>query len=274
MLKLGNKYEELNEKYDCNGHYKKKLDENFLEFTLEELGMPSAGQLYEQTLKIVDEIGGIKGWQRDNKESEKYKGFSICINPNGDDHLQSPYASLGHPKLNWAYGRLSNPNPPWQYDRDTYYDTYGFSTVHPVVEKHYGKFLNCVDLLPTRSRVMWAYPGHEQKWHVDEISHTAFRFNIPLVTEPSYVLEIDGTDDWGNTLQMTKHLEVGKAYFWNTKIQHRVRETGGAKEPRVHIVVGFIPWFEKDGDDWKPNKYFGIQPIDMIRSKMIFPYAP
>ena len=88
------------------------------------------------------------------------------------------------------------------------------------------------------------------------------------------VLEIDGADDWGNTLQMTKHLEVGKAYFWNTKIQHRVRETGGAKEPRVHIVVGFIPWFDKDGDDWKPNKYFGIQPIDMIRSKMIFPYAP
>ena len=30
MLKLGNKYEELNEKYDCTGHYKEKLDENFL----------------------------------------------------------------------------------------------------------------------------------------------------------------------------------------------------------------------------------------------------
>ena len=49
MLKLGNKYEELNEKYDCTGHYKEKLDENFLEFTLEELGISISQELYEQT---------------------------------------------------------------------------------------------------------------------------------------------------------------------------------------------------------------------------------
>mgnify|MGYP001386411421 CR=1 FL=1 len=67
------------------------------------------------------------------------------MNPNGDEHLQSPYASLGHPKLNWAYSRMNNPNSPWEDDKDTYYDTYGFSTVHPIVKKHYGKFLDCVD---------------------------------------------------------------------------------------------------------------------------------
>ena len=268
------KSEELKEKYDVYDYYEEKLDEQFLEFTLEELGMPSANWLYNKTLKIVDEIGGVKGWQRDNKESKKYMGFSICINPDGDEHLQSPYSTLGHPELNWAYGRSNNPNPPWKSDKNTYYDTYGFSTVHPVVKKHYDKFLDCVDLLPTRSRVMWSYPEHKQKWHVDELFHTAFRFNIPLVTEPSYVLEIDGTDDWGNSLTLTKHLEVGKAYVWNTKIPHRIKEIGGAKKPRVHIVAGFIPWFEKKDGDWKPNKYFGIQPIDMIKSKMIFPYAP
>ena len=271
---LTDKFTELNKKYNAFDFYKEKLEDNFLEFTLEELGMPSAKWLYEQTLKISNDIGGIKGWQKNNKETEKYKGFSICINPNGDEHLQSPYASLGHPELNWTFGRASNPNPPWKDDRDTYYDTYGLSTVHPIVKKHYNTFLECVDLPPTRSRVMWGYPSHEQGWHVDEVLWCAIRFNIPLVTEPSYVLEIDGADEYDNSLTITKHLEVGKVYMWNTRIKHRVIDTGGAKKPRVHIVAAFIPWFEKNNNDWKPNKYFGIQPLDMIKSKMIFPYAP
>ena len=117
------KFTELNEKYNAFDSYNEKLEDNFLEFTLEELGMPSAKWLYERTLKISDDIGGIKGWQKNNIESEEYKGFSICINPKGDEHLQSPYASLGHPKLNWAYSRMNNPNPPWEDDKDTYYDT-------------------------------------------------------------------------------------------------------------------------------------------------------
>tara|TARA_R100000005_G_C4956499_1_gene174820 strand:+ start:73 stop:885 length:813 start_codon:yes stop_codon:yes gene_type:complete len=265
---------ELNEKYRAFDYYNEKLEDNFLEFTLEELGMPSAKWLHEQTIKIKDEIGGIKGWQRVERETKTYKGFSICINPNGDDHLRGPYASLGHPELNWAYSRMNNPNPPWKDDKDTYYDTYGLSTVHPIVKKHYDKFLDCVDLLPTRGRVMWAYPGFVQKWHLDEVLWSAIRFNIPLVTEPSYVLEIDGEDDFGNSLTLTKHLEVGKVYMWNTKIKHRVRDVGGATKPRLHIVAAFIPWFEKSGDDWKPNKWFGMQPMEMIKSKMIFPYAP
>ena len=103
---------------------------------------------------------------------------------------------------------------------------------------------------------MWSYPGHEQGWHLDEVLWCAIRFNIPLVTEPSYVLEIDGDDGNGNSLTLTKHLEIGKAYFWNTRIQHRVRDTGGATKPRVHIVAAFIPWFEKKGEEWKKNKSF------------------
>ena len=58
------KFTELNEKYRAFDYYEEKLEDNFLEFTLEELGMPSAKWLYEQTIKIQDEIGGIKGWQK------------------------------------------------------------------------------------------------------------------------------------------------------------------------------------------------------------------
>ena len=264
----------LHKKYNTYSHYNKKINEQFLEFSLEELGFPSADFLLNKTFNIVDEIGGIQGWSRHDGVSTKYKGFSLCYNPDGDEHIKSPYASLGHPELNWSHSRSTNPNPPWKESKNTYYDTYGFNTIHPIVKKHYAKFFECVNLMPTRSRVMWAYPNHTQRWHVDEVLLSAIRFNIPLVTEPSYVLEIDGEDDHGNSLTLTKHLEVGKVYMWNTKIKHRITELGGAKKPRIHIVAAFIPWFEKSGDDWKPNKWLGVQPLDMIKSKMIFPYAP
>ena len=62
------KFTELNEKYNAFNFYEEKIEDNFLEFTLEELGMPSAKWLYEQTLNISNDIGGIKGWQRGNKK--------------------------------------------------------------------------------------------------------------------------------------------------------------------------------------------------------------
>ena len=50
----------LNEKYDASSHYNTKINEQFMEFSLEELGFPTADFLLEKTLNIVNEIGGIK----------------------------------------------------------------------------------------------------------------------------------------------------------------------------------------------------------------------
>jgi|TARA_R110000851_G_scaffold56741_3_gene132432 hypothetical protein len=267
------KFEELSEKYSAFDSYNKKLSANYLEFTLEELGMPSAEELLKSTMNIVDDLGGIQGWSKNNKISKNYRGFSICTNPDGDEHLQSPYGSLGHKELNWSYSSETNPKPPWQSEKNTYYDSYGFNQVHPVVAKHYNDLLSSVDLMPTRSRVVWAAPGFIQSWHLDEILLQVVRFNIPLITEPCHVLEINGEDEYGNALTMSTQLEVGKVYMWNTAIKHRVVDLGGAKNDRLSIVAGFVPWFEKSGNEWNPNKYFGVQPMDMITSKIIFPNA-
>ena len=53
---LMDKFTELNEKYNAFNFYEERIEENFLEFTLEELGMPSAKWLYEQTLNISNDI--------------------------------------------------------------------------------------------------------------------------------------------------------------------------------------------------------------------------
>ena len=125
----------INEKYDAFSHYNTKINEQFMEFSLEELGFPTADFLLDKTLNIVNEIGGIKGWSKNNTVSNKYRGFSLCYNPDGDEHLRSPYASLGHPELNWSYSKSNNPNPPWKEVKNTYYDTYGFNTIHPIVKQ-------------------------------------------------------------------------------------------------------------------------------------------
>ena len=64
MRKSDCTFTRLNEEYNAFDFYEEKLENNFLEFTLEELGMPSAEELYDKTLKIVDEIGGIRGWRK------------------------------------------------------------------------------------------------------------------------------------------------------------------------------------------------------------------
>ena len=57
MRKTDCSFTRLNDEYNAFDFYEEKLEDNFLEFTLEELGMPSAEELYDGTLKIADEIG-------------------------------------------------------------------------------------------------------------------------------------------------------------------------------------------------------------------------
>jgi hypothetical protein len=75
-----------------------------------------------------------------------------------------------------------------------------------------------------------------------------FRVNIPLQTSEEHVLEINGSDEYGNTLTLSKHLEVGKAYIWNTRIPHRVTITKPCINPidRIHLVLGFGTWVDYD----------------------------
>ena len=266
---------ELYTKYEIPKHFNKEYKQNFFEYTLEELGFPKAEELLDATLKIEKDIGGIRGWMKDHGESTVYKGFSLCYNKNSPDpYHQSSYASLGHPNLNHTFSRNTNPQNPWGENyKNTYYDSYGFTDIIPSVEVHYKSLLESVDLTLTRSRTMWHIPPFKQPWHKDEPLYSVMRINIPLQTENSYFLEIKGKDEYNNSLTMDKHLEVGKAYMWNTKIPHRMLDRGKGKKPRIHIVLGFIPWFQKVNNDFIKNKYFGVQPWDMLTSKIIFPKA-
>jgi hypothetical protein len=70
------------------------------------------------------------------------------------------------------------------------------------------------------------------------------------------------------------HLAVGKAYTWDTNRPHRVFCRGRTSAMRIHLVLGFAPWFDylPDADAWVPNRFFGeVHPFDIAAEGLLHP---
>lgn len=256
--------ERVEEAFNMSAYYDTDLKQQFFEFNLADFDLPSAEQLLEITLDVQQQLGRLQGWKSNGTESAIYKGFSLTYNPvNGID----PYATWGDLRL----GR-----EPFSTMKDSYHDTYAFNTIHPLMAKAYEPLLSRLNCQVTRSRVAYIDPVNEQvtymNFHKDEFPYQNLRINIPLQTDPDYVLEINGTDEYGNSLQLTQHLEVGKFYIWNTRIPHRVyaKQVPKSKVPRIHIVLGVMPWIDIIGDVFSKNQFFGTQPFAMIEKGRLF----
>jgi len=264
--------EEVENAFQISKYYNTKIEKQFFEFNLSDFGLPTAEELLVSTLEIEKELGHLQGWRSNNKASEIYKGFSLTYNPNlGID----PYATLGDPKLTQNFSRaegLGNISVL----KNSYHDTYRFSKVHPLVLEHYSSLLSKLNCQLTRSRVSYIFPIndgiHGFNFHLDEFTFQNLRINIPLQSDPSYVLEINGSDENGNALVHEQHLEVGKCYVWNTRIPHRVyaKEKPTSQLPRIHIVLGVMPWINVVGEEFSKNEFFGIQPFDLLKRGLLF----
>lgn len=120
-----------------------------------------------------------------------------------------------------------------------------------------GNKLQISDLFPfqlIRSRVAVldaSISMNNKGWHVDENPYHVLRINIPLITHTNFLLHIDGYSP--------VHLEKQYYYSWNTKIPHRVYSDNIIHNKRIHLVLGYSPWFDfcKNEQKWIPSKYFG-----------------
>jgi hypothetical protein len=250
----------------------------FYEFDLEELGLPSAEELLEATLEIKKTIG-LKGWSSQGKESREYKGFSLTYNPDYVGDQEGLYhQTWGTALLNQNFGRVFGTGGILS-TKNTYYDSYAFRNILPDIEKYYDSLLNKLSMPLLRSRVAWLYGycnGYTKNdsWHVDEYPYHLLRINIPLQTYEEYVLDISGEDDFGNRLEiLDKHLEIGKAYIWNTRIPHRVtlNKICINPKPRIHIVLGLCTWFDynKEQDSFIRSSRWNMN-LDYIIKNRLF----
>jgi len=70
------------------------------------------------------------------------------------------------------------------------------------------------------------------------------------------------------------YLKSGYAYTFDTHRPHRVLPVGPSRTMRVHLVLGFSPWFGYDAaeDAWFPNEHYGrVHPFDIVRTGGVHP---
>jgi len=168
--------------------------------------------------------------------------------------------------------------------KNTYFDSYGFRVRTPAARLGaLGTFLDQCGLTLIRSRlsVLIGERGitadFMDGWHRDEPVFENLRLNIPLTSDPAYRLQIEHAKDTpqADSDTMTEHfLAPGHAYTFNTNIPHRVYVKEPSNTPRIHLVLGFAPWFDHDAqrDSWQANRHFGTtHPFDLLRGGMLHP---
>lgn len=264
----------LEQKLNMSLDFNPVLSDQFFELDCKEHNLPSNEVLLAATEKIVEEIGGLRGWRAKGVESRLYRGFSPVFNPeNGVDH----WATWGDLRLRQTLSITRGQAPEITNRRNSYYDTYAFNEINPIVKKHYAELFDRFACQPTRSRVAFldrrkAASANDDDFHIDEFAYQNIRVLIPIQTDSAYKIEIRGTDEHGNSMHLKKSLEVGKFYIWNQRIPHRVFCEGSPKTdlPRIHIILGFMPWIRIIGDDIFKSEFYGIQPFDLIKSKKFF----
>jgi hypothetical protein len=254
----------------CRSVHTKLRDTRKIELEIVDVDLE---RLKQSVLDIVRERG-FGGWRHKDGESLTYGGFSLTYNPDHQDDLDPHVSTIGTPK-NARSEFFWNATARHEHLKHSYFDTYGFRSRTPASQTGYlGEFIDSFTRPMVRSRV-GIIPGEnvnpddktyqeKEGWHRDEPVFENLRINIPLQTDENYAFQMEGEEPY--------HLEVGKAYTWDTNKPHRVFARGRTTTMRIHLVLGFSPWFDYDAatDTWMPNACFGrVHPFDMAAEGLL-----
>ena len=258
--------------------------------TSELLAVPLPTALYEglqdAAYQAID-AHGLHGWlsAEGRHHDHNYQSLSLVYNPD----MRDPGVQDVHQA---TLGTSFNPISEFFYNsvhrhrslKNTYFDSYGFRERTPAAKLGaLGTFLDHCGLTLIRSRlsVLIGERGvtadFTDGWHRDEPVFENLRLNIPLTTDRAYRLQIEHEKDKPreDSDTMTEHfLAPGYAYTFNTNIPHRVYVKEPSDQPRIHLVLGFAPWFDYDAeqDHWRANSHFGkTHPFDLLRTGQLHP---
>lgn len=263
--------------------------------TLLKFAMPNVdvSQLLASTLDSMNVFGNWnyrigKDANGDTKVDHGYGGIGLSYNPNmtNSSHVNIHQQVQGNDNpgargLDGSnpFSRLSGTEGEAYSIKNSHYDTYGFCYRTPA-SKHtqLGEFLDTCKRTMVRSAVRIIYADQDGqvgdnklagvRWHTDEPMFENLRINIPLLTDPIFVLEQEG--------QPAAHLETGYAYSWDTGKLHCAYATTRPTEPkqRIHLMLGFSCWwdFDEATGNWSQNEFFGKKhPLDMLADGDVIP---
>jgi len=212
-----------------------------------------------------------------------YGGIGLSYNPTHNDLGESDIHQQvqGNPKpatgLANPFSMLHGKDRKTFSKRNSHYDTYALSYRTPASKYGYlGEFLDSCKRTMVRSAVRIIYADQEGPvgdgkyagvtWHRDESMFENLRVNIPLLTDPIFLLEQEG--------YAPQHLEAGYAYSWDTHVLHRAYATEKVPKHRIHLMLGFSCWwdFDEETGNWSQNEFFGKKhPKDMLVDGDVIP---
>jgi hypothetical protein len=230
---------------------------------------------------------GVYGWlsTAGRNADDPYVSLSLTYNPDlRDPQIHDVHQSMLGTSINkpseFYYGQVRR----FRRLKHSYFDTYGFRRLTPAAKiGALGEFLGSCRLSLVRSRLS-VLRGNEESpgsfnfgWHRDEPVFENLRLNIPLYSHRSFRLQIEHELDRPDELShsMSQHyLAPGRAYTFDTHRPHRVYAAAACTVDRVHLVLGFSPWFRYDpaSDAWAANEFYGrVHPFDIVRSGALHP---
>jgi hypothetical protein len=274
---------------DKSHPFRKHTIQPAYQLPLLKFGMPDIelNELILSTYSAMDKYGSWNyrlGMTNDKvRHDAGYGGIGLTYNPHhnelegSDIHEQvqgnpNPAKGLKNP-----FTKLNKTDNKLYATSNSHYDTYSLSYRTPASKHEYlGKFLDSCKRTMVRSAVRIIYADQEGPvgdgkyagvtWHRDESMFENLRVNIPLVTNPIFVLEQEG--------RTPVHLEAGYAYSWDTNISHRAYATTKKPRHRIHLMLGFSCWwdFNEETGAWSQNEFFGKKhPKDMLVDGDVIP---
>lgn len=227
----------------------------------------------KNSIEEICQIYGEFSW-RPGKGVEKnviYKGFSLVYNPDLKDKTVDINAStFGSYDIN-PEDMPHGLSEGYHY-KNTYLDSHGFWKPTPASEHGYlGEFLKRSKAQRVRSRVgiihgeLYQEENSKDGWHIDERIFQNLRINIPITTNEHMWFQFEH--------KKPVHLDIGWAYSFDSFVPHRVYTTQNSPAQRIHLVLGYSPWFNYDEQEaaWYPNEFFGKKhPFDMLVDGDIF----
>ena len=233
------------------------------------------------------ETYGLHGWlsAQGRHDGHHYQSLSLVHNPDLDDPgIHDVHQSTLGTSRNAIDQFFYNATGQHRQLKNTYFDTYGFRRRTPAAGTGaLGEFLDGCRLTLIRSRlsVMFGEQGPTEDfmdgWHRDEPVFENLRLNIPLTADPAYRIQIEHQlekPDPASSSMSEHYLEPGYAYTFNTNVAHRVYVREASAEPRLHLVLGFAPWFDHDPgtDSWRANTHFGARhPFSIASEGLLHP---
>lgn len=217
-----------------------------------------------------------------------YAGIGLSYNPDHNEREdcnihQQVQGSFKPAKRDGKHGFSAlGANEGKQYAvRNSHYDTFSLSYRTPASKHGYlGEFLDSCKRTMVRSAVRIInsevtgsanIDGQRRAgvtWHRDESMFQNLRVNIPLITNPNFVLEQEGSPP--------VHLPAGHAYSWDTHVLHRAYALEKTEQSfsRIHLMLGFSCWwdFNEETGEWSQNEFFGKKhPKDMLIDGDVIP---